>query len=143
MTVTGPTASAYTTPLSCGASAYQGWAPFVIYEYIDIPPFSVKPGDVLALPLVSPLVRYVTFNSIAFSTPSTQSSAGFINVVYGSPDPIGIANGLELQFRITGSYTFSGGGLLLRFETSAVPPYGVQVQCGSDHQAPKQSETGG
>ena len=95
-----------------------GWDKFFIASYQNLPAANIVPGDILAFDLGSTSIYPPAFNSIAFAPSTTHA---FVTVVSNSAS-IGNSVGdttignFELQFTITSSFSFAGGGLLIRIE---------------------------
>jgi hypothetical protein len=132
-----PATSAAVTPVTVGATTPQlgncwpfgygadpaGWTPYLGFVYKDIPPFQLNTGDTLAFDLGVPNDVNIQMD-IAMAPTLTnggdQPAAAFTNIVGNTQtpaNPVGnaVVGDYELGFKAEAPFSFSGGGLIIRF----------------------------
>jgi hypothetical protein len=117
---------------------YEGagdWSPNFAFVYKNIPPFQLRPGDIVAFDLGGPndvdiglamamartTVNGNDVNDGPFTTvTSTQTPA--------SPRGDSIEGNYELAWTVSSAFDFSGGGLLIRFSDPS-PAFAADLTC--------------
>jgi hypothetical protein len=117
---------------------YEGagdWSPNFAFVYKNIPPFQLRPGDIVAFDLGSPndvdigvamamartTVNGNDVNDGPFTTvTSTQTPA--------SPRGDSTEGNYELAWTVNSAFDFSGGGLLIRFSDPS-PAFAADLTC--------------
>jgi hypothetical protein len=101
---------------SCSPLAFGQWSELYFFaRYLNVPAFSVVPGDILAFDLAGVNDYRPAFASIAFGT---DPDPVYTSVVYDSEASSKgdtIIGNFEVQFTISAPYTFAGGALHIRF----------------------------
>jgi len=113
-----------------------GWTPYMGFIYQNVPPFNLRPGDILAFDLgglgnsdiqldiaMAPAIgngalnEGVPFTTIVTNTQTPQNPRGDT-----------IAGNFELRFTVEQSFSFSGGGLIIRFSNPSAA-YALDNSC--------------
>jgi uncharacterized repeat protein (TIGR01451 family) len=120
--------------LAFGAGGFQPVLPFMGLMYRNLPAFNLAPGDTLAFDLSAMNDADVEIDiEIAEFDPPSLEPGPFTKIVSNSQTPMNprgddIFGNYELQFLIEDSFTFPGGGLVLRFSNPS-PAYALDDTC--------------
>jgi hypothetical protein len=104
-----------------------GWGPYFAFVYQNIPPFHLRPGDIVAYDLNVP---NDTDNRMDVAMAATTANGNDVNsgpfttVVSNTQTPANprgddATGNYELQWTASGAFDFAGGGLLVRFSNPA------------------------
>lgn len=111
-------------PANCvpfgGALTY---GPYMGFIYQNVPAFNINPGDILAFDLGAPNDVPIQYDiALAPTTVNggTVQSGSFVQVVSNTQTPANptgdsTVGNFELQFTAEASFSFPGGGLIIRF----------------------------
>ncbi len=115
-------------PFGQGAINDSSWPPFAGFIYKNIPPFSLKPGDILAFDLGEVASADVHLDIELAATTSnggTDPVLPFTKVVSNTQTPLNprgddIVGDFEMQFTVVEPFDFPGGGLIIRFSNPSL-----------------------
>lgn len=96
------------------------WGNYMFFQYSNLPAATINPGDVLGFDLGAPNDFVPAYASIAFATPTQDSSGSYTTVVTDSAATSAgdtIYDNYEVRFTITNQYIFPGGNLIIRFQS--------------------------
>jgi hypothetical protein len=110
-----------------GYGADGGWGPYFAFFYQNIPPFHLRPGDIVAYDLNTP---NDTDNRMDVAMAATTANGNdvnngpFTNVATNAQTPASprgddVTGNYELQWTASAAFDFAGGGLLVRFSNPA------------------------
>jgi hypothetical protein len=119
-----------------GFLADGGWGPYFAFVYKDIPPFHLRPGDIVAYDLNVP---NDTDNRMDVAMAATTANGNDVNsgpfttVATNAQTPANprgddITSNYELQWTASAAFDFTGGGLLVRFSNPA-GPFATDASC--------------
>lgn len=119
-------------PLGNGGSL---WAPFAAFFYQNVPAFTLSPGDILAFDLGNPndvLMQMDIAMARTTVNGGIQQAQSFVTVVTNTQSPSSLGDNsvgtFEVQYTVGATFTFPGGGLIIRFgNPSAV--YQLDTSC--------------
>ena len=124
-------------PFGLGSGGAPGWNPYAGFVYKNLPPFQLKPGDVLAfdLSLVNTEADIQLQIDMAPTTVNGGDvpSAGFTTIVPNTQTPVNprgdtTTGNFELQFTSVAPFNFRGGGLIVLF-SNASASYATDMNC--------------
>lgn len=109
-----------------GFQADGGWGPNMAFVYRNLPGFQLKPGDTIAFDLHNPNDTDVHVEiAMAAATNGTDvNTTPFTTIVQNTTPPASprgntVEDDYELAFTSRASFTFPGGGLIIRFSNPA------------------------
>lgn len=109
-------------------SAYDlgGWGPYMGFVYRNVPPFTLKAGDILAFDLGALNGEDVQVDielAAATSNGGSDPALPYTKVVSNTQIPLNpngdtIIGNYEMQFTVEAPFDFPGGGLIIRFSNA-------------------------
>src|SRR5262249_29472848 len=126
-----------TGPTNCipfgGAGPYL---PYMGFIYKNVPAFTLAVGEKVAFDLGSPndqpIMMDIALATAVSNGSDTPNAAGFTTIVTGGipsdPDGDAIIGNYELAFTATAPFSFSGGGLIVRFHPTGT--FATDGDCG-------------
>lgn len=119
-----------------GVTPEDPWAPFMGFIYQNIPPFELRAGDILAFDLGeinSADVQLDIEMAVTDSNGSINPGGPFTKVVSNTQTPQNpngdtIIGNFEMMFTAEQSFSFPGGGLIIRFSNPSAA-YRLSMVC--------------
>ncbi len=110
-----------------GAIGFDPTSPYMGFIYKNLPAFELKPGDTLAFDLGAENDFDIALDIAMAATTvngGTDQAGDFVRVVSNTTSPANprgdtVIGNFELQFDVDNSFSFAGGGLIIRFSNGS------------------------